>query len=219
VPRRFDLLVADLDGPLVDSEAQLVGQVIETLRAHGFDAPLRRAIAETIGLPLDEVFRRAAPAADAGALEVLCVAYRRAADTPEFVSRFCLCNDVAVTLDALRAAGVRIVVATSKGRKTTIDILEHCRIRSVVDEVIGGDCVRQGKPHPEMVERARELFPASADRTMVVGDTSFDMEMGKAAGVATCAVTYGMQSVERLSALRPTFMIDRFEELGRLLLE
>ena len=151
-------------------------------------------------------------------LDALCVHYRRVADTPEFVSRFCLCTGVAPTLEALRAAGVRIVVATSKGRKTTVDILEHCRIRAVVDEVIGGDCVRRGKPHPEMVERARSLFPAPAERTMVVGDTSFDVEMGKSAGVATCAVTYGMQPAEALRALQPTFVIDRFDAIEGLLL-
>ncbi len=48
---------------------------------------------------------------------------------------------------------------------------------------------------------------------MVVGDTSFDIQMGQAAGVATCAVTYGMHSPDVLQALQPNFLIDRFESL------
>jgi len=127
-----------------------------------------------------------------------------------------LFGGVDATLVALRGKGVRVAVATSKGRATSLDILEHCRIRGLVDEVIGGDSVTRGKPHPEMVERARSLFAASAERTLVVGDTSFDVEMGKAAGVATCAVTYGMHSAAALRALRPEFLIDSFDSLRAL---
>ena len=76
----------------------------------------------------------------------------------------------------------------------------------------------RGKPHPETVERARERFPAPAQRTLVVGDTSFDMQMGRAAGVATCAVTYGMHSGAALRALRPDYVIDRFGSLRPLVI-
>jgi phosphoglycolate phosphatase len=113
----------------------------------------------------------------------------------------------------LRRADVRVVVATSKGRATSLDILEHCGIRDAVDDVIGGDCVTRGKPHREMVDQARARFTCAASRTLVVGDTSFDIEMGKSAGVPTCAVTYGMHPEAELRSLRPEFMIDCFEAL------
>jgi len=83
----------------------------------------------------------------------------------------------------------------------------------VIDEVFGGDCVHRGKPHPEMVQRARQRFRVARRRTLLVGDTSFDIKMGQAAGVATCGVTYGMHAPERLRALKPTYLIDRFETL------
>jgi phosphoglycolate phosphatase len=213
---RFDLLVVDMDGTLVDSEALLVGLVNETLGLHGYPEPQEGAVAATIGLPLTEVFVRAAPAAGSAAIEALCRDYRRRANAPEFVRGFRLFAGVAATLLALQRANVRIAVATSKGRATSIDILEHCEIRGFVDEVIGGDCVTRGKPHREMVDRARTLLGAAPARTIVVGDTAFDIEMGKAAGVVTCAVTYGMHPAAELRALRPEFVIDRFDSLAGL---
>ena len=173
----------------------------------------------SIGLPLAEVFRRTAPQAASDAIDTLCARYRSRAGTPDFVRQFRLYPEVAATLDRLRDVGVRLVIGTSKGRATTLDILCHCRILEAIDAVIGGDSVSRGKPHPEMVERARTLFHTPPERTLMVGDTSFDIEMGQAAGVATCAVTYGMHAPEVLSALQPDFCIDRFAALPALLCE
>jgi HAD superfamily hydrolase (TIGR01509 family) len=213
----FDLVIVDLDGTLVDSEALLVGLVNDTLIAHGHAPAPAPTVAAAIGLPLDEVFRRAAPTAHLRAIEAFCADYRRHADAMAFVRQFRPFADVATTLEDLNARAVRVVVATSKGRATTLDILAHCAVRHCIDEVIGGDSVTHGKPHREMVDCARRLFPAAPQRTIVVGDTSFDIEMGKSAGVATCAVTYGTHSAALLQALQPDFVIDRFAALRELI--
>jgi len=212
--RRFDLLVLDLDGTLVDSQELLVALVNDVLCVAGCPTAETTAVAATIGLPLDEVFRRAAPSVADDLIDALCVAYRERADRPEFVQQFRLYPDVAPTLVALRAAGARLVVGTSKGRATTTDIVRHCGISEYIDEIIGGDSVTCGKPHPEMVHRAQALFGTAAHRTLMVGDTSFDIEMGQGARVATCAVTYGMHPAAALRDLRPDFVIDRFEQIG-----
>lgn len=214
----FDLVIVDLDGTLVDSEALLVRLVNTTLTAHGHPAATTLTIAAAIGLPLDEVFRRAAPTVHQSGIEALCADYRRQADAKEFVRQFRLFADVATTLEHLHAGAVRLVVATSKGRATTLDILAHCAVPHCIDAVIGGDSVAHGKPHREMVDRARHLFPAAPQRTLMVGDTSFDIQMGKSAGVATCAVTTGTHSSAMLLALQPDFVIDRFAALSRLIL-
>jgi phosphoglycolate phosphatase len=214
--RRFDLLILDLDGTLVDSEALLVALVNDTLAAQGYSRADTRAIGASIGLPLDEVFRRAAPGASAEHVDALCTRYRLHADAPEFVRQFGLYAEVQQTLTSVRAAGLRTVIATSKRLATTLDILRHCTIDDQIDAVIGGDCVVRGKPHPEMVHRAHAMFPTAAVRTVVVGDTRFDMEMGRAAGVATCAVTYGVHAAHELRALHPDFVIDTFGSLGEV---
>jgi len=214
---RFDLVLLDFDGTLADSAALLVGLVNETLHTAGFSPVETGAVAATIGLPLDAVFRHAVPEAPADVIADLCTRYRARADQPEFVRQFRLYPGVTATLAALRHAGARLAVVTSKGRATTTDIVRHCAIDALLDDIIGGDCVTHGKPHPEMVQRAQARFATPAHRTLVVGDTSFDIEMGQAAGAATCAVTYGMHSAERLRQLRPTFVIDQFAALTQVI--
>jgi phosphoglycolate phosphatase len=219
MPRRFDLLILDLDGTLVDSETILVHLINETLTAHGFPPADLRSVGASIGLPLNEVFRRAAPCADLAAIDELCRCYRLRADDPDFVRLFRLHAGVKPTLSQLREVGVRLVIATSKRRATTLDILRHCAIDGLIDAVIGGDCVTRGKPDPEMVHCARTLFATPAERTVVVGDTRFDIEMGQAAGVATCAVTYGVHPAQELHALRPDFVIHGFESVRDIALD
>lgn len=211
--RRFDLVVLDFDGTLADSQGILVGLVNDVLTAHGLPRAADRAVAECIGLPLPEVFRRNLPAAAEEEIAALTRFYRSRADTPEFVRQFRLFPGVRATLGRVRSAGARLVIGTSKGRRTTCDILRHCEIEDLIEAVIGGDSVERGKPHPEMVHQALELFPVARERTLMVGDTSFDIEMGHAAGVATCAVTYGMQEADSLRSLNPRFVIDSVEEL------
>ncbi|HVO22056.1 MAG TPA: HAD-IA family hydrolase [Candidatus Margulisiibacteriota bacterium] len=213
---RFDLLVLDFDGTLADSQAILVGLVNDVLEANDQPRADTNVVATAIGLPLEQVFQRALPGAAAATIAHLCVEYRRIADRPAFVRQFRLYPNVAATLQALRSTGIRLVIGTSKGRATTTDIIRHCRIDDMIDAVVGGDCVTNGKPHPEMVRHAQRLVGVTAERTLVVGDTSFDIEMGQAAGVATCAVTYGMHPAAALRQLRPDFVIDRFEELSHL---
>lgn len=215
---RFDLVVLDLDGTLVDSQDILVATVNETLVSFGHPTAAPRVVAATIGLALSEVFRQALASADDATIEALCAHFRQRVHAPEFVSRFRLFDGVVPTLERLRAAGIRLVVATSKGRAATLDILRHCTIDVLMDGVLGGDSVSCGKPHPEMVHRARALFGIAPARTLMVGDTSFDVQMGHAAGVATCAVTYGMHAAESLRALRPDLLIDRFDALPDWLL-
>jgi phosphoglycolate phosphatase len=218
MPRRFDLVILDLDGTLVDSEDILVSLVNSTLTAAGRPPAAPRAVAALIGLPLEEVFHNVAPDVAADGIAALCTDYRACADAAEFVAQFRLYAAVAATLAELRAHAVQIVIATSKGRATTLDILTHCAIAHHVDDVIGGDCVERGKPHPEMVERARQRFATAPERTLLVGDTSFDILMGKAAAVATCAVTYGMHEADALRRLDPDFVIDRFDALRSIVI-
>jgi phosphoglycolate phosphatase len=68
--------------------------------------------------------------------------------------------------------------------------------------------VTRGKPDPEMVHAILSLAGRAADDAIVVGDTTFDVEMATAAGVASCAVTYGNHAAERLASARPTYFVD-----------
>lgn len=211
--RNFDLLVLDFDGTLADSEALLVRMVNDTLAALGLPRVDPRHVARQIGSPLPQVFRRSATGLDDDTVEQLCAHYRLYADSMDFVRQFRLFPGARDTLATLHAAGVHLVVGTSKGHATTRDIIRHCGLDDLFAEIIGGDSVTQGKPHPEMIDRARAMFEIPRERTLMVGDSTFDIEMGHAAGVATCAAAYGMQDRETLRALGPHFVIERIDEL------
>lgn len=209
----FDVVLFDFDGTLADSEAVLVDLVNQALADRGHAAADAAWIAAHIGLPLERLMQTVAPQLDAGEVAAVCAGYRSRAREPEVVRRFVLFPGVREALFALRDEGVRLAITTSKNRGTTVDIVDHCGIAGVLDAIFGGDSVTRGKPHPEMVETALAHFGCAPERALLVGDTSFDIEMGQAAGVATCAVTWGMQPAAALRRLGPDFVIDRIDQL------
>lgn len=209
----YDLVIFDFDGTLSDSEPVLVALVNRALTDHDFAPSDPQLVASCIGLPLVEVFRRAAPQVPEDRLDDVVHTYRERAILPEVVSQFVLFDGVEAVLRELRRRPVRVAIGTSKNHATTMRILEHLEIGDCFDDVLGGDSVTRGKPHPEMVELACRRAGCPPERALMVGDTSYDIEMGQAAGAATCAVTWGMQDEDRLRALKPTRVIRSLREL------
>lgn len=207
------MVIFDFDGTLADSEDLLIELVLHALAEAGL-APVvePRAIGRLIGLPLLEVLS-AASGVPADRLYDVGRLYRRHADTDGVVARFRLFPGVRQTLEALSRRGKRLAIATSKSRAITEKILVAVGLDDLIRDVVGGDCVQRGKPHPEAVERVLAQVGAAAARAAVVGDTTFDIEMGKSAGVTTVAATYGMHDRDTLAALRPDAFIDDIAEL------
>ena len=209
----YDLVIFDFDGTLADSETVLVGLVNEALADHGFAPAEPQRIAGCIGLPLAEVFHQAAPQLPHHRRDDVVRSYRQRALLPEVVARFSLFDGVDDVLRALRDMPLRVAIGTSKSLRTTLLVLDHLGIRDCFDDVLGGDSVARGKPHPEMIELACRRAGCNPAHTLMVGDTSYDIEMGHAAGAATCAVTWGMQDPARLRALAPTLVVDSLADL------
>jgi len=88
---------------------------------------------------------------------------------------------------------------------------------SLLRAVLGDEDARRKKPEPELVLKLAESAGVSPARVLVVGDTTYDIEMGHAAGAQTCAVTYGSHDRERLARVRPTYQLDSLAGLGALL--
>lgn len=207
------MVIFDFDGTLADSEDLLIELVLRALDEAGLAPPAEpRSIGRLIGLPLLEVLSIAS-GVPADRLHEVGRLYRRRADAPEVVARFRLFPGVRATLEALSRQGKRLAIATSKSRVITEKILVAVGLDDLVCDVVGGDCVQRGKPHPEAVERVLARAGVAAARAAVVGDTTFDIEMGKSAGVTTVAATYGMHDRATLAALRPDALIDDIAEL------
>jgi phosphoglycolate phosphatase len=136
---------------------------------------------------------------------------------PDHVGRVTLFPAVRACLEELSGLGVVMAIVSSRGRASLLDLLERLRIREHFRAILGEDDVLRKKPEPEPVLRLAESLAVSPARVLVVGDTTYDIEMGHAAGAKTCAVTYGSHDVARLGRARPTYQLDSLAGLRALL--
>ncbi|MET0557032.1 MAG: HAD family hydrolase [Vicinamibacteria bacterium] len=204
---RYPLAIFDFDGTLVRSDDCITRSLEAALS--GRSLPCDVAVARgLIGLPLDRIVRRlGGEHLDDDAVGAVVSAYRGhyAAFEPELVACY---PEVPEVLHALHAAGVTLAIATSKTTRGVSATMERLGVAPLFTHVVGNDRVARGKPDPEMVHTILSLAGRAAAEAIVVGDTTFDVEMATAAGVASCAVTYGNHPASRLAEARPTFVVD-----------
>ncbi|SDH39914.1 HAD-IA family hydrolase [Bosea robiniae] len=213
----MDLIIFDLDGTLINSEAIILGAQYETFRRCERIHPGREAGLGIVGLTLDIAMARLAGLAEPD--DVLTETYRQvfsamrvqaetdpSLDEPLFAG-------VAETLAELRRhGGLKLGIATGKSRKGAEFIVARHGWQGLFDTVQSADDA-PSKPHPGMIQRAMAETGAAPERTAMVGDSSFDIEMAVAAGVVPVAVSWGFQPVESLVALGARHVLRAFPEL------
>lgn len=208
----IEAIAFDFDGTLADTRGAVVATVEQTLRELGVPALAREAIVTRMGLPLGDVFVAAGMPADGVAAAVLH--YRRI--FPSHSRSIALFPGALACLEELAGAGVRLGITSSRGRESLAVLIEQLEIGACFVEVLGDEDAVHKKPAPHLVLELGRRLRVTPARMLVVGDTVFDVEMGHAAGARTCAVSHGSHDVARLRAANPTFVIDSFAELLRL---
>ena len=187
------LIVFDLDGTLSDSEAAIVATFQHACRDHGLPEPRAPDIASRIGLPLDRMFRELTT----GDPAVL---------TPAFKDRY-LPWDAKLTrnfdgipaLVQALAGRATLAIATSKTTKGAERTATRSGLRPHFTEVMGFDCVPNPKPAPDMLLELMRRTGHSPEKTVMVGDTTFDLDMADAAGVRPVGVAWGAHGAEGLA--------------------
>ena len=187
------------------------------LRAAGHDEPTPRAVRTLVGLPLDVVLNSLA-GGDRPDDEVadLCDRYRRYFRTV-VTGRTELFDGVAGAVRKLHGAGVYLAVATSRGLKSLEKILEYHGLSRYFSMLITDDCVKNGKPDPEMLRSVMRELGIEREKSVMIGDTVYDLRMGHAAGMDTCAVTYGFHPADELRAEHPTYVVAHAREIPGVL--
>ena len=104
-------------------------------------------------------------------------------------------------------------MATNKMLDMTMKILEHFDIARYFKVVLGPDSVQRRKPHPEAIERILTELGNPKETALMVGDTRFDIEAGKNAGIMTCGVTYGFGSRQEVEECGADIIIDSLQKL------
>lgn len=210
------LVILDFDGTLADTQPIIVASLQATLEALHLPPRTEAECASIIGLPLAECFVTLC-GVDAATAERCAEVYRRLFDelnTGGAVRLFPLVLD---TIKTLHAKGLRLAICSSRGRPTLEGFVRDFQLEPYVEMVVSANDVQHHKPHPEPVQIILDGLGIAAAEAVVVGDASYDILMGRAAGCRTVGVTYGNQSADQLCAAGADHLIDRFDALPALL--
>ncbi len=216
MPKQFDLIVWDWDGTLADSTSMITNAVLKAAEQVGLPAVTAQAASNIIGLGLREavhVLYGDIPVEKAQALATQYTANYYAGE-----SEIPLFSGAADTIMTLNKRGFKLAVATGKGRRGLNLALEHCGLGNffhstrTVDECFS-------KPHPQMLDELMDYLVVLPERTLMIGDTSYDLHMAQNAGVSAVGVTFGAQSSDQWQHLNPIQQFDDFASLGKWLLE
>lgn len=208
------LYIFDFDGTIADTEACIVRTFQFTLEQMAWPMLSATDIRKGIGLALVDMFR-CLGMNDAEAKRA-CNIYREAFDD-NAAGRVRLYEGVADTLHQLHAEGHTLAIASSRNTASLEALTKEFGLYNLFSHIMAADTVTHHKPHPEAVLQLLERTGYNAERAVVIGDTTFDISMGNAAGCRTVAVTYGNHSEAELRTALPTFVIHKMTELLDLL--
>lgn len=206
-------LIFDFDGTLADTRRGIVATAQEVLRRMGLPPADEAALAATIGLPLIENFTRGAGLGPEEARQAVAI-YREIFDSVA-VPVISLFPGIEETLAALAERGVPMAVASSRGQRSLEMLMHHTGLDRYIplSMVFGVEAAARPKPAPDLVYVILGRLGARPEETLVIGDTTFDIEMGRAAGCHTCGVSYGNQSAAQLAAASPDYLLDDLRKL------
>jgi len=198
--RRFDLIVFDWDGTLFDSTALIVQCIQAACRDVATDVPSDADAAYVIGLGLHDALRHAAPGLPPERYAELGNRYRHHyfARQHELV----LFPGTLEMLQALKQRNHWLAVATGKGRRGLDEALAHSQLRGLFDATRTAD-ETASKPDPLMLLELMAEFGADPARTLMIGDTTHDLQLAANAGTARVGVSYGAHDAQAFEGFAP----------------
>ena len=209
------LIILDFDGTLADTRGLIVKTMQQTLEALGLESRTDDQCAAMIGLPLKQAFTDLLPMTDE--MGERCVeTYRRIFNENNALYVIPTFPHVIETLHQLHEQGYTLTIASSRSNRSLMEFVNDMHLNEIIPYVLGAEDVTRAKPHPEPVLKTLEDYGCKVEDALVVGDTWYDIEMGRQAGVRTCGVTYGNGTREELVDAGADFLIDDFGELLKL---
>ncbi len=209
MPANQGLLIFDLDGTLLDTRRDL-STGINLMRRHYRLPPLPvDTVAGHVGDGIRQLVARCLrdfPAADLDAAVALNYRFYR----EHLHEATALYPGVAEGLRRLRAAGYALALVSNKPEEACRELLRHFNLAPLFSDTLGGDSVRELKPHPEAIRTLIRKLGADPARTWMIGDHLTDLEAARRAGVRSAFVSYG---IGRPGAERPTQRFSTFPDL------
>lgn len=204
---RYPYCIFDLDGTLADSRQCAVRATRRAFAAHQLAIPDVGTIVRSMGIPIELSFPAfLGPTASTISLPALLETFRTFY-AEEATSSLQLFPDIQHILTSFVTSSVRIGVATSKKTSVAWANCQALAIGEYIEALIGSDHVSHFKPHPEAIFRLLTHWNVDAlSSVIMIGDSTFDIEMGKSAGIPTCAVLWGAHSKEALQQALPDYL-------------
>ena len=209
----YRLLVFDWDGTIIDSASTIAECIRDAARELGLEVPDRERATHVIGLGLHDAMRIAVPALPAVRYPEFVASYRSNFQARKDSMR--LFGGMRELLDELSRKHL-LAIATGKSRRGLDRDLE---VHNLKPRFVASRCADETnpKPHPAMLLELMDALEVPQTQTLMVGDTSHDMEMARAAGVEALAVTYGAHPEEGLRACAPLQCFSSVPELRQWL--
>ncbi len=214
--KRFDFIVFDWDGTLMDSTAIIVKSIQAAAKDLSLPIPSESAASHVIGLALGDAMQAAIPGLDPQLYPRLAERYRyhyltRDHELPLF-------SGVREMLDDLAQQGYFLAVATGKSRVGLNRALDSAKLLSLFDATRCAD-ETFSKPHPAMLQELCRELGQDMQRTLMIGDTSHDLQMAQNAGANAVAVEYGAHEVDFLRQFSALYMAKNVADLHQWLNE
>ena len=211
------LIILDFDGTLADTRGLIVKTMQQTLDVLGLEFRTDDQCAAMIGLPLKQAFTDLIPMTDE--MGERCVeTYRCIFNENNALYVIPTFPHVMETLHQLHEQGYTLTIASSRSNRSLMEFVNDMHLNEVIPYVLGAEDVTRAKPHPEPVLQTLKVYGCKPEDALVVGDTWYDIEMGRRAGVRTCGVTYGNGTREELADAGADFLIDDFGKLSSICL-
>ncbi len=213
--KQFDLIVWDWDGTLADSTGMITHAIVTAAEQVGLPPLDPKEARNIIGLGLKESIH--ALFGDIPDHKAQALATQYSANYYAGEQAIPLFEGAKETIVELNRRGFKLAVATGKGRRGLNLALQHCGLGNYFHTTRTMDeCF--SKPHPQMLDEIMDVCIAMPERTLMIGDTSYDLQMAKNANVHAVAVTFGAQSHDKLSGYNSIATFHQFNELSAWLL-
>ncbi len=215
-PRRYDLIAFDWDGTLYDSTAAITQAIQSAVGDVGGTVPSRASASYVIGLGLAQALAHAAPDVPPSRYPELSARYQH--HYRRLANELTLFDGVLPMLADLKRRHHWLVVATGKSRRGLDEVLTDVALAGVFDGSRTAD-ETAGKPHPLMLYELMREFGAEPERTLMIGDTTHDLQMAQAAGCDSVGVSYGAHADSAFAPYQPKAVVHSVADLHGWLLE
>lgn len=207
---RFDLIVFDWDGTLMDSTATITRCIQASAKDLGLPVPSDKAASHVIGLGLLEAMQAVLPGVDAKYYTRMAERYRY-----HYLMKdqgLTLFSGVREMLTDLSQQGYSLAIATGKSRVGLKRALEEANLTDFFDATRCAD-ETFSKPHPAMLHELTQELGHDVNRTVMIGDTTHDLQMAVNAGTAGIGVQYGAHAQQELESLNPLYIANSVGEV------